>query len=437
MNVRRQGALAAVVAAGLFVGFSLGTTASASPSSSHSSLSSLYQADDTDYAEAIADIQEERKENEQALDELQAALEDTEREIVEADRRLKDLEARLPVAQAELDAAEAELQVLLQHQREVEERLAAAEAEDARVARQIKDDEERLAELKAIVAELARATYRGTTADTTLEVVFGAKSAEDFVNEVATQLTLNRTQGNALAEMEQIAAMNRNRGARQEAVREYIAALKILADQYVAEAEEVKAEAEEKKEEIEELLAEQTQIKKYLEEKEKEFLEKEDELEEQAKQLEDDLIALILESHGRGFTYFDGTWVYPVNNPVVVSPYGMRFHPIFHVWRMHYGTDFRAPCGVPIYSAADGWVEWTKYLYGYGNQVLVNHGEYEGTSYMSSYNHLSSFAVTPGDYVVRGQVVAYSGTTGNSTGCHLHFELYVNGRAVNPMTYMP
>ncbi len=434
MTLRRQGALAAVIAAGLFVGFSLGTTASASPSSSHPS---LHQADDTDYADAIAEIQAERQENEQALEELEAALEDTEREIIEADRQLKDLEARLPIAQAELDAAEAELQVLIQHQREVEERLAAAEAEDARVAQQIEDDEARLTELKAIVAELARATYRGTTADTTLEVVFGAKSAEDFVSEVATQLTLNRTQGNALAEMEQIAAMNRNRGARQEAVREYIAALKILADQYVAEAEEVKAEAEAKKKEIEGLLAEQTRIKQYLKEKEKEFLEREAELEEQAKQLEDELVALILESHGRGFTYFDGTWVYPVNNPVVVSPYGMRFHPIYHVWRMHYGTDFRAPCGVPIYAAADGWVEWTKYRYGYGNQVLINHGEYEGVSYMSSYNHLSSFAVSPEDYVVRGQVVAYSGTTGVSTGCHLHFEVYVNGHAVNPMIYMP
>jgi murein DD-endopeptidase MepM/ murein hydrolase activator NlpD len=433
MTLRRQGAFAAVVAAGLFVGFSLGTAASASSSSP----SSLHYADDTNYADAIADVQAERQENERALEANNAALEHTEQAIIQADRQLKDLESRLPVAQAELDAAEAELQVVLQHQREVEERLSAAEAEDARVAQQIEDDTARLTELKGIVAELARAAYRGTASDTTLEVIFGAQSTDDFVNGIAAQQTINRTQGNALAEMEQIAAMNRNRGARQEAVREYIGALKVLADQYVEEAEDVRAEAAAKKEEIQGLLAEQERLKQYLEDQREEFLRQQEEYEEVAKQLEQELIALVLESHNRGFTYFDGTWVYPTNNHYVTSPYGLRFHPIYHVWLMHTGTDFRAPCGVPIYAAADGFVEWTKYLSGYGNQVLINHGEYEGTSYMSSYSHLSSFAVSPDDYVVRGQVVAYAGTTGGSTGCHLHFEIYVNGHTVDPMPYLP
>lgn len=433
MTLRRQGALAAVVAAGLFMGFSLGTTASASSSSPYSSL----HTDDTDYAEAIAEKQAERKENDRLQDELQAALENTNRAIIEADRQLRDLEARLPIAEAELAKAESDLQVVVQHQREVEERLAAAEAEDARVAQQIETDESRLAELKTIVAELARAAYRGTTSDATLRIILGAQSTDDFVKEVTAQQTLTRVQGNALAEMEQIAAMNRNRGARQEAVREYIAALKVLADQLVDEAEEAKAVAEQKKKEIDELLAEQARLKRYLEDQKDEFLREQDELEAEAKKLEDELIAIILESRGLGLSYFDGTWVYPVNNPYVTSPYGMRFHPIYHVWRMHTGTDFRAPCGSPIFAAADGWVEWTKYRRGYGNQVLVNHGEYEGTSYMSSYSHLSAFAVSPNDYVIRGQVVAYSGTTGDSTGCHLHFEIYVNGHTVNPMSYLP
>ncbi|MBN2177690.1 MAG: peptidoglycan DD-metalloendopeptidase family protein [Demequinaceae bacterium] len=428
MTRSRQGAIAAVVAAGLLMGFSLGNAASAS---------SQVRTDDPDYAEALAQVQAERDANEQLQLELQAALENTNRAIVEADRRLRDLETRLPVAEAELATAEADLQVVIQHQREVEERLAAAEAEDARVAKQIEADNAKLADLRAIVAELARAAYRGENSDATLRLVLGAQTSEDFVDEFTAQQTLSRTQGNALAEMEQISAMNRNRGARQEAVREYIAALKVLADQYVDEAEAARTLAEEKKKEIEDLLVEQAQLKRYLEEQKDEYLRQQDELEEQAEQLKRDLIAIILESRGLGISYFDGTWGYPVNNPVVVSPFGMRFHPIYHVWRMHNGTDFRAWCGVPIYAAADGFVEWTRYRGGYGNQVLLNHGEYEGTSYMSSYNHLASFAVAPEDYVVRGDVIGYSGTTGDSTGCHLHFEIYVNGSPVNPMSYMP
>jgi len=210
-----------------------------------------------------------------------------------------------------------------------------------------------------------------------------------------------------------------------------------LADQYVAEAEVARTAAEAKKKEIEDLLAEQKQLKRYLEEQKAEYLRQEDELEAQAEQLKNELIAIILAARGLGISYFDGTWGYPVANPIVLSPFGMRFHPIYHVWRMHNGVDFRAYCGVPIYAAADGFVEWTKYRKGYGNQLLLNSGEYQGTSYMSSYNHLSSFAVSPEDYVVRGDVIAYSGTTGDSTGCHLHFEIYVNGSPVNPMSFMP
>jgi murein DD-endopeptidase MepM/ murein hydrolase activator NlpD len=392
-----------------------------------------------DYADALAEKQAERQENERLRDELQAALEYTNQAIVAANNRLIDLEARLPIAEAELATAEAALQVVIQHQREVEERLAAAEAEDARVAKQIEADNVRLVALKGIVAELARAVYRGESADATLRLILGAQTTEDFVDEYTAQQTLSRTQGNALAEMEQIAAMNRNRGARQEAVREYIAALKVLADQYVAEAEEARAVAEQKKEEIEDLLAEQAELKIYLEEQKAAYLQRQDELEAEAEILKNELIAIILAARGLGISYFDGTWSYPVEHPKVVSPFGWRIHPIFGDRRMHNGTDFRAPCGTPILAAADGFVQWAKYRNGYGNQVLINSGELNGISYMASYNHLldDSFTVKAEDYVVRGDVIAYAGTTGTSTGCHLHFEIYVNGSPVDPMTYLP
>lgn len=96
----------------------------------------------------------------------------------------------------------------------------------------------------------------------------------------------------------------------------------------------------------------------------------------------------------------------------------------------------RAYCGTPIYAARSGKVQWAKYYGGFGNQVLINHGSYKGKSLMSSYNHLSSFSVRSGQSVKAGQLLGYSGTTGTSTACHLHFEVYVNGSTVNPMTMM-
>jgi murein DD-endopeptidase MepM/ murein hydrolase activator NlpD len=127
---------------------------------------------------------------------------------------------------------------------------------------------------------------------------------------------------------------------------------------------------------------------------------------------------------------------YPVSNPFVTSPYGMRTHPITGVYKLHDGTDFRAYCGVPIRASRSGKVQWANYRGAYGNQVMIDHGSVGGTHLMSSYSHLQSFAVSAGASVSTGQVIGYSGTTGYSTACHLHFMVYANGTRTNPMNYL-
>ncbi len=428
MSVRRQGALAAVIAAGLLLGFTIGTA---------SATGSLPRSDDSDYADQIAQSKADLAANQQAQDELNASLEYTNAAIVAADQQLQDLEARLPAAQAELAKAEDDLQVATQYLREVEERLDAAQAEDARIADQIAKDTQRLDDLRAIVAELAREAYRGESSSQTLNLVLGSQTTDQFISDFTAQHALSRTEGNALAEMEQIAATNRNRGVRQSAVRDYIAQLKDQADEYVAQADAAREVAAEKQAEIEQLVADQENLKVFLEQQRQDYLATEAQLEADRESLKNDLIALISTHRGSDVEFFDGAWRYPVAHPIVVSSYGMRFHPIFQVWRLHAGTDFRAPCGSPILAAASGWVEWAKMRSGYGNQVLVNSGNVNGVSYMASYNHLSEFNVTKDDFVVAGDVIAYAGTTGTSTGCHLHFEIYVNGNTVDPMTLLP
>jgi murein DD-endopeptidase MepM/ murein hydrolase activator NlpD len=127
---------------------------------------------------------------------------------------------------------------------------------------------------------------------------------------------------------------------------------------------------------------------------------------------------------------------YPVNNTYITSPYGMRMHPILHVYKLHDGTDFHADCGTPVYAAAAGRVTQEYYNAGYGNRVIIDHGYVNGVSLWTSYNHLTSFVAHVGQHVDRGQLVAYSGTTGYSTACHLHFMVYVNGSTVDPVTWL-
>ncbi len=125
----------------------------------------------------------------------------------------------------------------------------------------------------------------------------------------------------------------------------------------------------------------------------------------------------------------------PANGPTT-SGFGMRWHPILHKWMLHDGLDWGIPCGTPVYAAAPGDIiraGWR--ASGWGNQVVIDHGIHRGVDLVTTYNHLSSI-VAWGGHVNRGQLIAYSGTTGYSTGCHLHFGVYEDGTPVNPLKWL-
>ena len=113
------------------------------------------------------------------------------------------------------------------------------------------------------------------------------------------------------------------------------------------------------------------------------------------------------------------------------SKFGMRVHPVTGVYKLHTGVDIPAPSGTPIYAAEAGKVITASYKGAYGNCVIIDHGG----SYSTLYGHQSRIAVSVGETVSRGQVIGYVGTTGYSTGNHLHFEVRVNGTPQNPLSY--
>jgi murein DD-endopeptidase MepM/ murein hydrolase activator NlpD len=131
----------------------------------------------------------------------------------------------------------------------------------------------------------------------------------------------------------------------------------------------------------------------------------------------------------------NGRLSYPINS-YITSPYGMRFHPVLHYWKLHDGTDFGGGCGTPIRAAASGVVTDKYYNGGYGNRLFISHGVIDGSSITTVYNHLSRYKARVGERVSRGEIIGYVGTTGYSTGCHLHFMVYQDGRVVNPMKWL-
>jgi murein DD-endopeptidase MepM/ murein hydrolase activator NlpD len=114
----------------------------------------------------------------------------------------------------------------------------------------------------------------------------------------------------------------------------------------------------------------------------------------------------------------------------ITSSFGYRYHPILHFSRLHAGIDFGAAWGSPIVAAADGQVIGAGYAGGYGRQVRIAHAG----GIVTTYSHMSSIIASPGLPVRQGQVIGYVGSSGLSTGPHLHFEVRINGQPVNPLT---
>jgi murein DD-endopeptidase MepM/ murein hydrolase activator NlpD len=124
--------------------------------------------------------------------------------------------------------------------------------------------------------------------------------------------------------------------------------------------------------------------------------------------------------------------VHPVDHMNFSSNFGIRSDPFQGSARMHAGVDLPGPVGTPVYATADGFVDRAERAGGYGNLVELDHGK----GIQTRYGHLSSILVHDGEHVHRGQLIALMGSTGRSTGPHLHYEVRIDGRAVNPVPFL-
>lgn len=115
-------------------------------------------------------------------------------------------------------------------------------------------------------------------------------------------------------------------------------------------------------------------------------------------------------------------------NPI----FGLRLHPIYNDWRNHNGLDLTAPYGTPVYASADGYVTLARFGGGYGNVIFLNHGY----GFETRYAHLSRYNVTVGQFIKRGELIGYVGSTGTSTNAHLHYEVLYHNQFINPISFL-
>ena len=362
------------------------------------------------------------------------ALAVSQSEIDALEEQRDELKAEREDMQAEIDALKDEQAGVLEQKRALDEQNEVYRQELELIEEQVelytRLVDEKAAELeKAMAAEEEQlATYRQHVRAmeengkyTYLSIIFGSKSLSELMSNL-------------------------------DMIGEIMEADKRIYDQYTEareRAEEIKAEYEatleqlgEKQEEyeaekaqLEAKIAEASALIEQLEEEINSNYELYLEVLAQEEALESDIqnkIAELERQEAANSITSTGTYIWPLPGYSPGSAYGWRMHPIYHEMRFHAGEDIGAPTGTPILAADSGVAAvYPDNGNGYGNYIMINHGGGRVTLYA----HMSAFAISGGATVAQGQVIGYVGSTGNSTGPHLHFEVRVNGATTDPKQY--
>jgi murein DD-endopeptidase MepM/ murein hydrolase activator NlpD len=380
------------------------------------------------------------------LDDLRETLEGTSKSLVDAVVSLRQAQSDSVDATAKLDVAHSALALAQARDDVLSGQLAVAEGDVEKARHDLQSRQVQETATRDRLGSIARETYVSSGL-AGLSIALGAQSPSQFADRVDVAGTVLMDQNTTIARLEVQQAETRARQSRLTAVDLEVAGLKQQSDVVVQQRSAAESAAAAATSELSRLVAvEQRSVRTIAARKSAE------QQRVTALQVQADQLAVLLKRQARAHERAahlhsvgsgsagsssgngSGRLSYPVNGPIT-SGFGMRFHPILHIWLLHSGTDFGVPCGTPVHAAAPGRIVRTGWAGGYGNQVVIDHGMIRGQDIASSYNHLSRYVVRSG-VVKRGQVIAYSGTTGLSTGCHLHFEVYVNGTHINPMGWL-
>jgi murein DD-endopeptidase MepM/ murein hydrolase activator NlpD len=359
-------------------------------------------------------------------------------EVEAATTALDQANAKLTVAQARLVTARQTLRGAHDAAAAAGRRLDATQVESVRTAMTYDHVAEDIQGHRSAVGSLARQAYmNGDLAR--LGLALGARSPEDFASALAYAAVVSRSEHATLDTLDAERRSLAMQQARLAAAGEQLATDQSAAADAVVRSAQAAADADDADGAVQSLvvlrgtaLAEAEKLKAAVEE---EFQAEEAESTRLAKVIAERAAAARRAHRGAPLPLGDGILSFPVFGPIT-SPFGMRYHPILHRWKLHTGTDFGVPVGTAVRAAADGVVLDAFRNSAYGNRVIVDHGLINGVYVVTTYNHLSRWVVRAGEKVKRGQVIAYSGNTGWTTGPHLHFEVLIDGRFVNPMTWL-
>lgn len=356
------------------------------------------------------------------LSDIQGQISSAQAEQMSAQALIEEVRGRLNAIQAELDAANARLADIRKQQANLNEQIRKNEIA---LQKAINDLHAR----QAVLARRVRAIYMHGQLNY-LDVIIGSNSFSDFANRLELLKRIIHADFTLILEIQD----------RQRAIEAQRAEL----DREKAQLNALEAEAQKTRDEINQRRAEQQKVmdeakahKAAAEQVERDLqaasADIQAQIQERIRQREAAAAAAASGGGAVADNYVVGTGQlsWPCSGPIT-SPFGYRIHPIFGTQIYHSGMDIGVPEGTPIHAADAGTVIEADWIGGYGNAVIIDHGN----GLQTVYAHNSSLAVSAGQSVSKGEVIAYAGQTGYATGPHCHFEVRVSGEPTDPMGYL-
>ena len=367
-----------------------------------------------------------------------------QRSLDESSSQLRDARTRLTAAREQLRGARADLE-------RANTKLAAARVRDDEMQVRLDSAEQRLttAQQELAAGRAALVTQREHLTDTITDIyeqgdpellafsaLLRSETPADLTRQAEARNAIVGREARAYDDLDTAEQQLADRENEVEDARDGVEVEREAAAEHLVEMETLRQDARTAKDKVRTLVHDRADARKDARKArahDRAALRQLKKREAHIKQL---ILAQARRSHGgyRGST--NGLMIRPVPGSVT-SPFGYREHPIYHYWGMHDGTDFGVSCGEGMRAVAAGTVISKYYSSVYGNRLYVSLGTINGANVTAVYNHASSYRVGVGDHVEQGEVVGYVGSTGWSTGCHLHFTILVNGNAVNPMNWLP
>lgn len=357
-------------------------------------------------AKSLSELEEDLAENRESIEETRKDIKEKQSEKSELQKKKDEIDLEIATLQADIDDIQAVIDekntAIDEKNKEIEETEKSIEKTDVLLKKRMK-----------VMVENSDTSYLGILLES------------DGISDFYTRMYI----------IETIVGHDNQLIENYKTQKTTLETAKATIETEKAEQEEAKGLLEGKKSTIVEKQEEQQALIDEIQGDIKELKRQEAEMEKAEKQIQAQIDAAMATSDHKDLTYTgSGKFILPLASYTRISdPYGLREkHPITGKRTMHNGIDYAAPSGTAIYAAEDGVVLTSGWINGYGYTITINHGG----GYVTLYAHCSSLIAKAGDKVTKGQTIARVGSTGNSTGPHLHFEVKVNGVAQDPAKYM-